>query len=332
MHISAVRRFLLHVCIFALLFALLPLFALRSCNGHATDKQPPLHTNSSTNTSGEDYFTIYDEASAQTLVVPDSEFLYGAVVCEMPLTYCDEALKAQAVAAYTVYDYKRAQRRANGTSGADFICNTDAWYLYTTDVHMQTRWGNDYGTYRARLTQILDGLSGVRLTYNSTRVLSTYYAISGGVTEASADIWGGALAYLVPVDSAWDANAADYVTNVTVSAEEFCHMLLQENPNCIFSTEKTEWIGAVQRTASGTVQEITLGGQTFRGETVRLLFGLRSSNFTLTVQNNALHFSVRGYGHGVGMSQYGANCMAASGADFATILSHYYPGTTLFFP
>lgn len=319
----------IEIGLFFLLMGLLPLIARIGID--CTDKPVPSSGASIVPQAASDFFTIYDEGTGRTLTVPDSEFLYGAVVCEMPLTYHAEALKAQAVAAYTVYDYQRAQRRAAGKSGADFTCNTKTWLLYTTEEDMRARWGEAYPEYRAKMEDLFAGLAGQRLVCDGERVLSTYYAISAGVTEASADVWGGALDYLIPVDSSWDQSAEGYCTDLWLTPAEFQSAL---EPQCTagpFTGAPDQWIGPVTRTHSGTVREITIGGQSFTGEALRLQFGLRSANFDLTFTDTQFHFAVRGYGHGVGMSQYGANHLAGIGLGYEEILSHYYPGTTLFF-
>lgn len=313
--------------LFFLLMGLLPLLALRSDPPSASVSQ----SSAARDFTSEDAFTIYDESTGQTYTVPDSEFIYAAVACEMPLYYADEALRAQAVAAYTVYDYQRAQRRAARADRADFTCNSSTWLIYTTEDEMRTRWGNEYETLYTRLKDVLAPVCGARLEYNGERVLAAYYAISGGQTEASADIWGGTLDYLVPVDSSWDTSADGYASAVSVSHDEFRQTLTARNNACSLDGDPRTWLGNVIRTASGTVQQQEIGGQILTGEQLRTLFHLRSANFALTENAGQFTFSVRGYGHGVGMSQYGANAMAQHGAGYAQILSHYYPGTSIVF-
>lgn len=276
-------------------------------------------------------FRIYDEASGTTLTVPDENFIIGAIVCEMSPLWEPEALKAQAVAAYTYYDYQRTKNRTAGKNAADFTCDTLGWLRYTTDAEMRRRWGSQYDTYISRLNEVKNAVLGQRLTYHGQPALTTYYAISSGRTEACVDIWGGEYPYLVPVDSAPDTKAPGYSSEKTVSTAEFQSLLHRENSQCDFSTPPQQWIGPVVRTDSGTVQHITIGGQDFSGAAVRTRFGLRSANFQLNYANDAFTFSVKGYGHGVGMSQYGANAMASAGASYKDILMHYYPGTEIIF-
>ena len=137
--------------------------------------------------------------------------------------------------------------------------------------------------------------------------------------------------YLVPVDSNWDTSADGYASAVSVSHDEFRQTLTACNNACSLDGDPRTWLGNVIRTASGTVQQQEIGGQILTGEQLRTLFHLRSANFALTENAGQFTFSVRGYGHGVGMSQYGANAMAQHGAGYAQILSHYYPGTSIVF-
>ncbi|MDD6175328.1 MAG: stage II sporulation protein D [Firmicutes bacterium] len=281
----------------------------------------------------ESFFRILDESSGEIITVTDREFLIGAVAAEMPLTFHDEALKAQAVACCTIYDKKRTEQRLNpdpSLKGADFSCNTAQWQIYVTKEKMQERWGDAFETHYAHLQQVCGSVGLQKLIYQGEPVLATYYAISAGRTEASEDIWGGKRDYLVAVASPGDLQAPGYETTVSKSRDEVRAAILNKWPDCRLGSDPAQWITDPIRTASGTVRSIAVGSLIATGEELRALFGLRSANFTLSyTEADGFVFTVHGYGHGVGMSQYGADAMARGGADYKTILQWYYPGTEL---
>lgn len=287
---------------------------------------------SSANTE-ETVFRILDESTGTVLTVPDREFLIGAVAVEMPLTYHDEALKAQAVACYTIYDKKRTEQRQHpdaALKGADFSCSTANWLIYVTKEKMQERWGDSFETHYSRLQRVCGSVGLQKLVYRGEPVLATYYAISAGQTEASEDIWGGKRDYLVAVASPNDVQAPGYETTVTKNIDSVRTAILKKWPSCQLGNDPSQWITDPIRTASGSVRSMAVGSLVATGEELRALFGLRSANFTVRYdEKSGFVFTVHGYGHGVGMSQYGADAMARSGSDYKAILQWYYPGTEL---
>lgn len=293
----------------------------------------PLPASSTVQAAVQQEFHILDKTTGTILTVPDTEFLYGAIVTEMPLTYNDEALKAQAIAAYTVYDMKRQQQKESpdpSLQGADFTCDTGSWLIYVTKEDMQKRWGTSFEENYRRLEEIVQSIGLKKLVYQGEPVLATYYAISGGQTEASEDIWGGHRDYLVAVASPGDSSAPDYRSSVTVSVEEFRGKILSKWPDCVLPEDPSLWVGDAARTASGTVRLLQIGENEYAGEELRNLFSLRSANFSIAYQKDTgFTFTVLGYGHGVGMSQYGADYMARQGASYEEILKWYYPGVQI---
>lgn len=281
-------------------------------------------------TSGE--FDLLDESTGTVITVSDKEFLYGAMVTEMSPTYEEEALKAQAVAAYTYYSNLRQQQAKKPTAslkGADFTVNTEKWLIYTTKEQMQKKWGKNFDTYYAKLSKIVDEVYGKTLQYEGQLITATYYAISSGQTENAKEVWGGDYEYLVPVASPGDVYASGYQTNVTLSEEEFKTKALAKWKGCNFSSTADKWIGDISHTSSGSVSTIQIGGVSCTGNDARNAFGLRSANFTCTYQDGNFLFTVKGYGHGVGMSQVGAQYMAEHGSTYEEILAWYYPKTQL---
>lgn len=276
-------------------------------------------------------FKILDESTGTVLTVDDKEFLFGAVVTEMSPENHVEALKAQAVSAYTYYSRLREQQRQKPDSslkGADFKANISSWLLYTTKEEMQKRWGGNFDAYYKKLSEVADAVYGETLQSDGQLICATYYAISSGNTEAAKDIWGGDYSYLVPVASPGDVYAGGFSTTVTLTPQEV-QTAAQKQWGLSLTGEPSGWFGKDERTKSGSVKSQVLGGKTITGGEVRTAFGLRSANYTIKFADGKFTFSVKGYGHGVGMSQVGAEYMAQHGSDYRQILSWYYPGTTL---
>lgn len=325
-----------------LLLLLIPLIALGAKipdkesgppTSSAAENRPPAPQSAasqeSTRTSA--VFKILDEPTGEVLTVDDKEFLYGAVATEMSPESPIEALKAQAVSAYTYYSRLRTQQKEKpdaSLKGADFSADISGWKLYTTKAEMQKRWGGKFDTYYQTLEKVADAVYGQTLQEDGQLICATYYAISSGNTEAAKDIWGGDYSYLVPVSSPGDLYASGYSTTVALAPQQV-QQASQKQWGISLNGDPSKWFGKAERTSSGSVKNQTLGGKTVKGGEVRTAFGLRSANYTVTYANDKFTFSVKGYGHGVGMSQAGAEYMARHGSDYKQILEWYYPGAKL---
>ncbi len=277
-------------------------------------------------------FHILDASTKQVIDVGDREFMNGAVAAEMSPKAEQEALRAQAVACYTYYSRLRELHRQTPVSslnGADFSADLKGGQVFLTDDLSKKRWGSHYNEYTQALNAAITPVFGQVLRSSGDLIDATYYAISSGNTESSANVWGGARPYLVSVASPGDRFAGGYQTTVTLPADQMKAHILSAAPGADLSGDPSGWVGAATRTAAGSVKTILLGGKSVSGGTVRSVFQLRSTNFTVSYANNQFTFLVLGYGHDVGMSQAGAQYMAKEGASYRQILSWYYPTTTL---
>lgn len=277
-------------------------------------------------------FRIYDNATGQILEVSAEEFLPAALACEMDLSSPKEALKAQAVAIYTLYRQK--QESGGMENGADFSCNTEDWLVYVTKEGMQARWGEDFDTYYATLREVCSEVSNELLTAGGTPICASYFAISCGSTESAENVWGGSLPYLGQVASPGDAFADGYLSSASYTAKEIKDLAAAKFPERSFDFSGSEdgWFQEVQVSSAGYVTSLKLGGVELTGPEARSLFSLNSACFSVACENGSFTFSVRGRGHGVGMSQAGAIWLAQSGAKYDEILGYYYPGTKLVRP
>lgn len=247
-------------------------------------------------------------------------YLTGVVLAEMPAFFESEALKAQAVAART---YARKASVTGGKHGDGSVC-TDytCCQAYQSPEEYLEKGGTRDDIQKVR-SAVLD-TSGYVLTYNGELIEAVYFSCSGGKTEDAVAVWGTDYPYLRATDSPGEENAAFYSETKVFTPEEF-----EDALGIVLSTEPAQWLGKVTHTAGDGVDTMEIGGVKYSGVELRAALGLRSTAFTITVQDNEIRIVTYGYGHRVGMSQYGADAMAAAGSDFRQILSHYYPGTVL---
>ncbi len=280
--------------------------------------------------SAEDYFYIFDDASKKILKVPEKEFLYATVATEMPVSFETEALKAQTVAAYTYFSRARENfRKKNGEGQAEITVNSGKWEYYATPAQFKEKWGEKFEERYNKIKSAVDSVFGEVLEDDGNLILSVYHAMSSGETESSKDIFGGDLKYLTNVSSPGDKEANGYETSAEFKLEEFKKIVKAAWGNSKFEETPENWIKDIERTKAGGVKSLTICSHKTTGREVRSMFALRSADFEVNYRDEKFIFTVKGYGHGVGMSQYGAQFMAKQGADYKSILSWYYPGTIL---
>lgn len=270
--------------------------------------------------------TILVKHGDELLELPLEEYLVGVLAAEMPASFETEALKAQAVAArtYTLY-CAAAGKHEPAQVCTDFSC-CQAWK--SRDA-MQQDWGESFERYFARISEAINASAGEYLIYQGEPVFSAFHSSSAGFTESCGAIWSD-LPYLVSVESPEsEETVPGYTSYVELSPLDFRDTLLHACPQADFSGEENSWIGPVTPEKSGRVDSVELGGVLYSGTKLRELFSLRSTAFSLEYTGESFLFTVKGFGHGIGMSQYGANVLAAQGSDYTAILAHYYPGTTL---
>lgn len=247
------------------------------------------------------------------------DYIFCVVLAEMPADFELEALKAQAVVARTYTCRKmESSKHSEGDVCTDFQC-CQAFI-----------WEEDYissgGTEKSvqKVRQAVSETAGKVLTYNSELIEATYFSCSGGKTEDAKEVWGGEVPYLQSVESPGEEQAEHYMDTVTFSAAEFCQKL-----GLSLSGFPASWIGQITYTKGGGVSTIQIGGENFSGTEIRELLQLRSTAFVITAAGDHISVTTKGFGHRVGMSQYGADAMAVQGSDYECILYHYYQGTCL---
>ena len=275
-------------------------------------------------------YRVLDITTGEVIEVPIRDYVIGAVCAEMPATFGPEALKAQAVASYTYAERQcLAARGDESLCGADFSNDSAKFQAYYTLLQIRTFYGDGFDLYYAKVSDAVDAVLGTYLSYEEQPIIAAFHSMSAGQTESAQTVWGSEVPYLIPVESEGDTAAPHYLEAVTFSAEDICQQLSVYDARIAYDESDENWAEVLSMTESGTVTACRFGNVTLDGQTVRAALNLRSAAFAISREGEHYTFSTRGYGHGVGMSQYGANCMAEEGSTYEEILAHYYPGATL---
>jgi stage II sporulation protein D len=255
------------------------------------------------------------------------DYLIGVVAAEMPASFEPEALKAQAVAARTYTLYKYDHGGCSAHSGADICTDSNHCQAYVTDEEMTKNWGDKKVEYLQKITDAVNSTAGQAIYYDDEEIQVFYFASAGGRTEDSENVYSKALPYLRSVESEGEEGSSHYYGEVAVSVTDFKKKM--EKYSAGLSFDGVPLIGDITRFESGRVESIKVGNQSFTGREMREVFALNSANFTIDQSSDSLTFHTIGFGHGVGMSQTGANAMAKQGANYIDILTHYFTGVTV---
>lgn len=252
--------------------------------------------------------------------LPMDEYLTGVILAEMPSTFHLEAKKAQAVAART---FTQKAAVTLGKHGDGSVCaDPGCCQAYICPEEYLEKGGT--GKAIAEAAEAAEATSGYVIIFGDKLIEATYFSCSGGFTEDAVAVWGSDVEYLRATPSPGEENAVHYTDTMEFSKDE-----LEGKLNITLTDSPSDWVKEITYTAGGGVDKIAIGDETFRGTEIRSQLGLRSTAFTVTARETTLRFDTRGFGHRVGMSQYGAQAMAEGGAGFEEILGHYYTGAEL---
>ena len=272
-------------------------------------------------------YRMLDITSGKVEEISVRDYVIGAVCAEMPATFEPEALKAQAYA-----ERQHLLESASPTAalcGADFSNDSSQYQAYFTENQARQYYGDNFETAYAKVTQAVDDVLPYVLEYDGAPIIAAFCSMSAGVTESAENIWGSKVEYLVPVESQADTSAPRYLETAQFTGDEFQAAVQSMLPGAVWEEDMAKWVQIGASSPSGTVLEVTVGGVSCTGQQLREALGLRSAVFSVEVLDGRLVFTTKGYGHGVGMSQFGANAMAKDGAGWQEILAHYYPAAEL---
>ena len=257
------------------------------------------------------------------------EYLLGVISAEMPVSFPLEALKAQAVASrsYILDKMVSGGNKIDSHKGADVCTDSTHCKAWISKEARFDSWAEaDCEKNWAKIYAAVTETAGEYMTYDGEPITAVFYAISSGTTERAQDVWGGDVPYLQNADSSMDKNAPGYRSSAEFTEKEFRKKMLAEFPSASLSGSALGWYSDEVRSSGGAVMSCKIGNISLKGTDVRRIFGLRSHNYILSYENGTFFFDVVGYGHGVGMSQWGAKFYADQGKNYRDILRIYYSG------
>lgn len=269
------------------------------------------------NNNNETLIKVKQTNKNKIIEIDIEDYVRGVLAGEMPISFELEALKAQAVAART-YGLRRISSN-NKYDVVDTVMNQ----VYKDDEALKQTWGNNYDTYMDKIKKAVEDTRGEYVDYNGTYADTLFFSTSVGNTENSEEIFGTKISYLQSVSSEWDEEVSPvYEEKNVFTRENFCEKLNLNDCSKIY-------VNVLEETSTGRIKKIEINNKIFTGTEVAYYLGVRSNYFYIYIENNNVVVKTKGFGHGVGMSQYGAEGMANNGYTYKEILEHYYQGTTI---
>lgn len=262
--------------------------------------------------------------------IPLDEYLLGVVSAEMPANFEQEALNAQALVArtYTIYSIKRNKNKHEGADICDSSTCCQAWISKEDRI---ARWNEDVREeYWNKIVKAVNTTKGKVITYNGEVIDAFFHSNSGGITEIPVNVWGGTnFPYLQSVQTSGEEGYSQYSSEVTLTQEELINKIRAKHSDFNIDISQQDSVKILEYTEAGRVKNIQIGNLKLSGVEVRSLLGLKSTNFKIEINNGKVTFIVTGYGHGVGMSQTGADSMAKQGNNYEEIIKHFYTGVEI---
>lgn len=336
------RKFLIYLIIFIFIIFMLPAFLTkRTLNVSGLINKEQESNSSREDDNKENSFQNYDYQKYATIKLlhqeteeieelPIDQYLYGVVSAEMPANYELEALKAQALVArtYTIYQISKGSKKHEGADICDKSTCCQAWiskedrFAKWQEEEREENW--------KKIETAVNETSGKIITYNDEPIDAFFHANSGGKTESASNVWGGEdFPYLQSVETSGEDGYSGYNTKLTLSKEELKEKLKQVYPDIEINLQNPDEIKILEYTESGRVRTIKIGNTNVVATKLRSCLGLRSTFFEVSIEGENITFYVTGYGHGVGMSQTGADSLAKQGYKAEDIVKHFYTGVEI---
>lgn len=302
------KKLLLFVTILYALSVCIPYFADK-----ASKKSPP---------SPDNHISLYDTKTQKRTDIPFDEYLYYVVAAEIPASFHTEAIKAQAICSRT-YSVKKRQSSTH-PDGSDMCTDINHCQAYTNDEELKELWKEDYNYYKNKIKSAIKDTKDMIITYNDEPIDAIYHSSNNGYTENSEDVWQKALPYLRSVKSP-DEKSPNFNYTYHISSEDLYSTIKEKYKKA----RRSDGIGKITYTKGKNVKTINLYSIDITGVEMRKLFDLKSAAFDIEEKENTVKITTHGYGHGVGLSQYGANEMAHQGKTYKEIIAHYYKDTKI---
>ena len=338
------KNFLLYFCGFTIVFFIAPAICTATPKKNNQQEQPQNENNKQLQEQSQEQLQTMESTEENTQEQQENrtirllhattgeieevnldEYLYGVVSAEMPANYETEALKAQAVVArtYTIYQMRHNSNKHENADICDNYACCQAWISKEDRI---SKWNVEEAESNwNKIEEAVNSTTGKIVTYNGEPINAFFHSNSGGVTESSVNIWGGIdYPYLKSVETAGEDGYKQYTSQVEISKQDLVNRLKEKYQDCEIDYSQENCIQILEYTSSGRVKTIKFGNKEIAGTEARSILGLKSTNFTFSINGDIVTFSVTGYGHGVGMSQTGADSMAKSGANYEEIIKHFY--------
>lgn len=315
------KLYLILTSITCLILLLFPLGCVTIKNQYADSIKPTETPVYQSNEREAETVSVFVVSSDKAVDMKVTDYLVGAVAAEMPASFHSEALKAQAVACYSYMIWLK-----NNADNAEYDITSDpaTHQGYLTDSEMKEKWGDKYEFYKDKITDAVSAVQGQYLTYEGEAILAVFHAITPGMTQDSDDVWETPLPYIKSVSAPGDSLSPDFDSQVIVPCSK-----IRETYSAESDIKDSELIDIFALSDSHFVKEITIAGKTLSATVIASALGLKSPYFTAEYKEGNYIFSVKGKGHGLGMSQYSADYMARQGSSYDEILYHFYVGTKL---
>ncbi|MGP1909943.1 stage II sporulation protein D [Metabacillus sp. JX24] len=263
---------------------------------------------------------VYRSSSEKIENIPLEEYVIGVVASEMPADFEEEALKAQALAARTYVVKQMMFDKLPKVPEGAVVSDTTSHQVYKNNDQLKKQWGKDYNWKMTKIYNAVASTQGQILTYDNKPIDASFFSTSNGYTENSDEYWTAALPYLKSVESPWDEKSPKYHDQTVINVRDF------EKKLGVKLGSGGEVGKVIERTSGKRVAQVDFNGKKLSGREIREKLGLRSSDFAWQLKGDQVVITTKGFGHGVGMSQYGANFMAQDGKKYKDIVSYYYQG------
>ncbi len=273
--------------------------------------------------TGTDKITVYIKKEDRVAEMDTLQYLKEVVAAEMPVDFHEEALKAQAVAARTYMINRRNNGGTDIHKGAEICTDSTHCKAWISEAERKEIWGDDTEQKWNKISDAVEATDREIITYEGEPISAVFHSTSSGKTENAVDVWGGNVPYLVSVDSAGDSESPKFNSELTLTQSEF----REKAASAISGVDWSQGsFSEILRSDAGGIRSLKIGGVAISGTTFRSIFSLRSTNAEITEADGKITITTKGYGHGVGMSQYGANYLAEQGKTYREILKTYYTG------
>lgn len=282
---------------------------------------------------GEDVLIkVYMHEQGKIVEMNLEDYIVGVVAAEMPAEFELEALKSQAVAARTYAVKNMVIFGGSGVEsqpGADVSTDYRQGQAYLRGEKLKERWGVSYERFLGKINRAVEETRGQVITYNGELINAVFHSTSGEHTASAKEVWGFDYPYLISVPCPWDQKSPRYTEKKEFAVTDIEQLLGAETQVVTAVQNGNGATQVIEKTDSGRIGQIRIGSKVLSGLTVREKLDLRSTNFTIEIQGSKMIFNTIGYGHGVGLCQYGANGMAKAGRDYRQIITTYYTGVAI---